>query len=127
MRHFYNAGALTTASLLLVSLTGCGDIGYNVNPGGADSSAPPPSLPATPPEPTPPPPPPPPPPPSAVPPLSSDVVDLTDGHGIGVSRWPDPQTDGAPFGRFNCVINPPQALEFRAHLSILLNNEFQKV
>jgi hypothetical protein len=127
MRHSYNAGSLLTATVLLVSLTGCGDIGYSQNPGG-DSSGPPPlvSSPGT--VPTPPAPPPPPPSPlPAVPPLSTDAVDLTDGHGIGVSRWPDPQTDGAPFGRFNCVVNPPQALEFRAHLSILVNNEFQRV
>ena len=124
MRHFYNIGTLAAASALLASLTGCGDIGYGVNP-GADISAAPPSVPAPP---TPPPPPPPPPPP-AVPPLSPTVVDLTDGHEVGTRRWPDPRTriDGTPIGRFTCVFNPPQALAFHAHLSILVNNELQAI
>jgi hypothetical protein len=123
MRHFFNVGALTAASLALVSLAGCGDIGYSPNPGGL-STAPPPSVPATPPEPSPPPPPPPPP---DVPPQAPDVVDLTDGRAIGSPRWADPRTDGAALGDFTCVINPPQALEFRAHLSIFVNNEPQQV
>src|SRR5690349_18090159 len=121
MRLFYNAGRVAAVSAMLVSLTGCGDIGYHLNPGG-DSNAPPPSVP----EPANPPPPPPPPPPS-VPPLSPVPGDLREGHAVGTNRWPDPQTDGSPIGRFNCVINPPQALAFRAHLSILVNNEPQKV
>jgi hypothetical protein len=56
-------------------------------------------------------------------------VDLSDGPSIGSPRWPDPRTriDGTPIGRFNCVFNPPQAFEFYAHLSILVNNELQKV
>jgi hypothetical protein len=62
-----------------------------------------------------------------VPPLSTTIVDLSDGHAVGTNRWPNPQTDGSPIGRFNCVINPPQALAFRAHLSILVNNEPQKI
>lgn len=120
MRHFYNIGLLAAVSAMLATLTGCGDIGYQVNPGG-DSAAPPPSVP----EPANPPPPPPPPP--DVPPLSPTVVDLSDGHSVGVTRWPDPQTDGSPIGRFSCVFRPPQALAFRAHLSILVNNEPQKI
>lgn len=62
-----------------------------------------------------------------MPPLSPTVVDVSDGHAVGSNRWPSPQTDGAPIGRFNCVINPPQSLAFHAHLSILVNNEFQKI
>ena len=122
MRPFYNVGKIAAATALLVSLTGCGDIGYQVNPGGDNGvGASPPSVPA------PPDPPPPPPPPPAVPPLSTDVEDLTDGHAVGTRRWPDPTTDGSPIGRFTCVFNPPQALEFHAHLSILVNNELQMV
>jgi hypothetical protein len=124
MRHFYNIGCLAAASALLAGLTGCGDIGYNVNP-GADMSAPPPSVPAPPA----PPPPPPPPAPPTVPPLDPTPEDLSDGHAVGTPRWPDPRTriDGTPIGRFDCVFNPPQALEFYAHLSILVNNEFQRI
>lgn len=116
MRQFYNAGRLATVSAMLVSLTGCGDIGYQVLP-GEDSNVPPPSVPqpANPPA------------PPAVPPLSPTLDDLTDGHAVGTSRWPDPQTDGSPIGRFTCVFRPPQALAFRAHLSILVNNEPQKI
>jgi hypothetical protein len=54
-------------------------------------------------------------------------VDLTDGHAVGDRRWPDPRRDSAPVGRFTCVFNPPQALEFTAHLSILVNNELQAI
>ena len=54
-------------------------------------------------------------------------MDLSDGHSVGSDHWPSPQTDGAPIGRFNCVVNPPQALVFYAHLSILVNNEPQKI
>jgi hypothetical protein len=59
--------------------------------------------------------------------MSPTIQDLSDGHSIGSDRWPSPQTDGAPIGRFNCVINPPQPLAFYAHLSILVNNEPQKI
>lgn len=121
MTHFYNVGRLASATAMLVALTGCGDIGYQVNPGG-DSSGPPPSVPANPPEPSTPPPTVPPPSPS-VPPLSTTIIDLSDGHEVGTRHWGDPQTDGSPIGQFNCVFNPPQALSFRMHLSILVNNE----
>src|SRR5690349_14790922 len=127
MRQFFNVGCLTTVSAILVSLAGCGDIGYQINPGD-DISAAPPSVPSPPAPPPPSPPPPPPPPaPPAVPPLSTTPEDLSDGHAVGTQHWPSPQTDGAPIGRFECVINPPQALAFRAHLSILVNNEPLKI
>jgi hypothetical protein len=115
MRTIFNAGCAAAATAMLVSLTGCGDIGYHVNPGG-DSSIPPPSVPAPSPAPAP-----------TTPPLSDTIQDISDGHAIGATRWPDPQTDGTPIGRFTCVFNPPQALAFYAHLSILVNNEPQKV
>jgi len=127
MRHFYNAARLATVSAMLASLTGCGDIGYQVNPGeDIIGGTPPPAVPSPPSVPSPPTPPPPPPPP-AVPPLSTTIQDLSDGHAVGDQRWYSPQTDGSPIGRFTCVINPPQALAFRAHLSILVNNEPQKI
>lgn len=122
MRQIHNAGCLITASAILASLTGCGDIGYQTNPGDDIGAGPPPTVPSpgTPPAP-------PEPPPPAVPPLSPTPVDLTDGHAVGEPRWPDPRTDSSPIGPFNCVFNPPQALEFHAHLSILVNNEFQRI
>jgi hypothetical protein len=46
---------------------------------------------------------------------------------VGEDRWTNPQTDGTPVGGFNCVVNPPQALSFHAHLTILVNNEPQAV
>jgi len=126
MAHSFNAARAAAVSAALVALTGCGDIGYQVNPGQDISAGTPPATPAPAPAPPPAPPPAPVPTPS-VPPLAPEVIDLTDGHPVGTPRWPDPQTDGSPIGRFNCVINPPQALEFRAHLSILVNNEPQRV
>jgi hypothetical protein len=59
--------------------------------------------------------------------VSTTIQDLSDGHSVGSNRWPSPQTNGDPIGRFNCVINPPQPLAFYAHLSILVNNEPQKI
>ena len=122
MSHLSNAARVATASAMLAALAGCGDIGYQQN-AGADSVSPPPSVPA-PPAPAPAPAPSP---PAPSPPLSTTVQDLSDGHSIGSNHWPSPQTDGAPIGRFECVINPPQSLVFYAHLSILVNNEPQKV
>jgi hypothetical protein len=134
MSHFSDAARAATATVMLATLTGCGDIGYQTN-AAPDSSSPAPSVPApaaTPapapaPVPAPAPAPAPPPPPPATPPLSTTIQDLSDGHSVGSNRWPSPQTDGAPIGRFNCVINPPQSLAFYAHLSILVNNEPQKI
>ena len=121
MRHFYNIGCVAAATTILMSLTGCGDIGYVPGADGPPMGVPQPATPPAPPEP------PPPPPPPAVPPLSPTVVDLTDGPAIGTARWPDPQTDGSPIGRFTCVFRPSSELSFHAHLSILVNNELQKV
>jgi hypothetical protein len=132
MSNFSNAGRLATASAILATLTGCGGIGYQVN-SGAGSTSPPPSVPApapAPPAPAPvpaPSPPPPPPSPPVAPPVSTTIQDVSDGHSVGSNRWPSPLTNGAPIGGFNCVINPPQPLAFYAHLSILVNNEPQKI
>ena len=122
MRQSFNSACFATVSAMLVSLAGCGGIGYQVNPGEDIIGGTPPSVPSTPN-----PPPPPPPPPPSVPPLSTTVQDLSDGHAVGDQHWYSPQTDGAPYGRFTCVVNPPQELAFRAHLSILVNNELQKI
>jgi hypothetical protein len=108
-------GAMVTA--MLIGLTGCG--------GGGGSDSPPPS--SSPPPPAPAPPPPPPAPAPATPPISSTVVDISAGQAIGVSRWGDPRTDGTPRAGFNCVVNPPDAVQFRAHLSIMVNNELQRI
>lgn len=105
--------ALTAAA----SLTACG--------GGDGGSNPPPSS-GNPPAPAPSPPPPPPPPPG-VPPISATVQDISDNHRIGVDRWGNPETDGAPIAGFNCVVNPPQTYHVHAHLSIILNNEAQAI
>jgi hypothetical protein len=125
----YSSAARIATSAMLATLVGCGDIGFVPGVGSApELVATPPSVDSPAPAPTPAPAPPPPPPlPPAVPPLSTDVQDITDGHAIGNDRWPNPQTDGAPIGRFSCVINPPQSLAFYAHLSILVNNEPQKI
>jgi len=132
MKNIANAARVATASAILATLAGCGDIGYHVN-AAPDAISPPPPVPAPAPAPAPAPvpapspPPAPPPPPPVTPPLSTTVQDVSDGHPIGSNRWPSPQTDGTPIGRFNCVINPPQPLAFYAHLSILVNNEPQKI
>jgi len=130
MRNLSNASRFAAAAAMLSGLTGCGGIAYQTNPGTDISAAPTPvPVPAPAPAPAPPSPPPAPPPPPAptTPPLSTDVQDVSDGHPIGTDRWPSPLTNGDPIGRFSCVINPPQPLAFYAHLSILVNNEPQKI
>src|SRR5262245_58341138 len=107
--------------LTAATLTACG--------GGDGGSSPPPPSGGNPPAPAPVPPPPPPAPPPApgtvVPPISSTVQDISDGHRIGAQRWGNPERDGTPFGDFTCIVNPPQILHIHAHVSILLNNEPQ--
>jgi hypothetical protein len=103
--------------LTAATLTACG--------GGGGSNPPPPSS-GNPPAPTPSPPPPPSP-GTVVPPVSTTVQDITDGHAVGDARWPSPQTDGSPIGPFTCVVNTPDAFEFDVHLSILVNNEPQRI
>jgi hypothetical protein len=103
--------------LTAATLTACG--------GGGGSSNPPPSS-GNPPAPAPTPPP-----PSSpgvvVPPISATVQDITDNHRVGDNRWSSPQTDGAPIGAFNCIVNQPQDGAYNAHVSILLNNEPQAI
>lgn len=133
MSNFSNAAKVATTSALLAALAGCGGIGYQVNGSPASTSPPSPvpaPAPAPPPAPAPAPapaPPAPPPPVPSGPPLSTTIQDVTDGHTVGSNRWPNPQTNGTPIGRFNCVFNPPQPLAFYAHLSILVNNEPQAI
>ena len=103
--------------LTAATLTACG--------GGGGSSPPPPSS-GNPPAPTPAPPPPPSP-GVVVPPISATVQDITDGHAIGDARWANPQTDGSQIGAFTCVVNQPQTFALNAHVSILLNNEPQRI
>ncbi len=62
-----------------------------------------------------------------LPPVAATVQDITDGHHVGTDHWPNPETDGSAIGSFNCILNPPQALAFHAHLSILVNNEPQTI
>src|SRR5215211_3873031 len=77
----HNVGRLRNESFVLLMgalLAGCGG-------GGSDS--PPPSSPAPPPVVPSPPPPPPPPPAPTVPPLSSTIVSIEDGHTVGINQW----------------------------------------
>ncbi len=131
MGNFSNLARSAVVTALLVNLTGCGGDGSGPDFEPGRTAPPPPSIPAPPepppevplpPEPAPPSTPPPPPAP-AVPPLSSNEQDISDGRQVGVDHWPDPRNDGSPIGGFNCVINPPQPLSFHTHLSILVNNE----
>lgn len=119
MSKFSNVARDAMVTALLVSLTGCGGGGGSDNPQG--SNPPPPSTPAPSPTPSPPP-------ASPTPPLSATVQDVTDPTtkiGVDVDRWANPQTDGSAIGTFTCNINPPDAYNVHAHLSILVNNEPQ--
>jgi hypothetical protein len=64
-----------------------------------------------------------------VPPVSTTVQDITDGHLVGApGRWGDPRTDGAPIAGYTCVVNPPDdAVSYFSHVTILLNNEPQAI
>src|SRR6185503_2404777 len=115
-----NISTVALVSALLVGVAGCGG-------GGGGSNSPPVGGNPPAPAPAPPPPPPPPAPVVVVPPVSATVQDITDGHAVGTARWSDPQTDGAAIGDFSCILNPPQTFEVYAHLSILVNNEPQRI
>jgi len=121
MSNFSSVASTAMVTALLIGLTGCGGGGSD----GPSSNNPPPAPAPAPPPPAPPPPAPPP--PAAVPPVSTTVQDISDGHAIGVARWGDPRTDGTPRAGFNCVVNPPDDIQFRAHLSIMVNNELQRI
>jgi hypothetical protein len=92
--------------LLGVALTGCG--GSSSDGGGTTT-------------------PPPPPPPPGVPPLSTTVVNLDDGHQVGADRWSTGNTStggqGGTVAGLDCVVNLPQTFHIHSHLSILLNGE----
>lgn len=121
MSNFSSVACSAIATALLIGLTGCGGGGGSDNPPSSNNPPPAPAPPA------PTPPPPAPPPPSSVPPVSTTVQDISDGHAIGDSRWPDPRTDGTPRAGFDCRVNPPDDFQFHAHLSILVNNEPQRI
>lgn len=119
MSNFPTVARSAMITALLVGLTGCG------GGGGSDpqQSNPPPPAPA----PTPPPPPPPPPPASPTPPISSTVQDLSAVDEIGVAHWGDPRTDGSTIAGYTCVVNPPDTVSYYSHVTILVNNEPQRI
>jgi hypothetical protein len=59
--------------------------------------------------------------------VAATAVDLTADPTIGAAHWSSPLTDGTPRAGFNCVVNPPDAVNYHAHLSILVNNEPQQI
>jgi hypothetical protein len=76
-----------------------------------------------------PPPPPPPPPGGNVPPLSSTVIDVTNGQQIGSSHWGNGNTStggqGQPMAGLDCIApgSIPNAYHVHTHLSIFLNGQ----
>jgi hypothetical protein len=96
-------------TLLGLSLAACGGGG-----GGSDNSAPPP-------------PPPPPPPGGNVPPLSSTVIDVTNGQAQGADHWPNGDTStggqGQPVAGLDCLATVPDTYHVHTHLSIFLNGQ----
>jgi hypothetical protein len=99
-------------TLFGLALAACGGGG-----GGSDNNA------------TPPPPPPPPPPGGNVPPLSSTVIDVTNGQQIGSSHWGNGNTStggqGQPMAGLDCIApgSIPNAYHVHTHLSIFLNGQ----
>lgn len=95
-------------TLVGLSLAACGGGG-----GGSDNSAPPP--------------PPPPPPGGNVPPLSSTVIDVTNGAQLGTTHWGDGPTstgaNGSPVAGLECAATQPNDFHVHTHLSIFLNGE----
>ena len=95
-------------TLLGLSLAACGGGG-----GGSDNSAPPP--------------PPPPPPPGNVPPLSTTVIDVTNGQTLGADHWPNGDTStggqGQPVAGLECLAQVSDVYHVHTHLSIFLNGE----
>jgi hypothetical protein len=118
MSNFSSLARNAMVTALLVSLTGCGGGGGSDNP--PQGSNPPPPAPA-------PAPPPAPPPAAPTPPISATVQDLSAGDPIGASRWGDPRTDGSPIAGYNCVVNPPDTIAYYSHVTILVNNEPQRI
>ncbi|HEX6637715.1 MAG TPA: hypothetical protein VF033_08680 [Steroidobacteraceae bacterium] len=55
------------------------------------------------------------------------MQDLTSDPAIGEAHWGSGVTDGNPIGGFSCVTNPPDTYDVHAHLSILVNNEPQRI
>jgi hypothetical protein len=92
-----------------LSLAACGGGG-----GGSDNSSPPP-------------PPPPPPPGGNVPPLSSTVIDVTNGQQLGTTHWSNGDTStggqGQPVAGLTCDASQPDTYHVHTHLSIFLNGQ----
>lgn len=101
--------------LLGAVLAGCG--------GGGDGGSNPPPNSSNPP----PPPPPPPPAGSTVPPLSTDVIDISDNRQIGEDHWEDGATSTGGLGQevegLACLPTMPDEYHVHTHLSIFLNGE----
>lgn len=74
-----------------------------------------------------PPAPPPPPPPAAIPPVSSTIIDVEDGHRVGVEHWPAGNSStggqGQPIGTMECLASQPIAFHVHTHVAIFLNGE----
>src|SRR5262245_17039175 len=91
-----------------MALTACGGGG-----GGSDNPAPPP--------------PPPPPPGANVPPLSTTVIDVTNGQQLGTTHWSNGDTStggqGQPVGTLECAASQPNTYHVHTHLSIFLNGQ----
>lgn len=105
-------------ALMAASLAACGGGGGGGNdpPQGGNPPAP---------APTPPPPPPPPPSSPGAPPLSSTVIDITDGRAVGARFWANGDTDtggqGSPVNGIECF--PTIHDDTHTHLSIIRNGE----
>ena len=97
--------------LLGATLAACGGSG-----GGSDTPAPP-APPA----------PPPPPPPATIPPVSTTVISIEDGHTVGDARWPSGNTStggqGQPIGTHQCLASQPIAYHVHTHVAIFLNGQ----
>lgn len=96
--------------LFAVSLAACGGGG-----GGSDNTPAPPAPPA------------PPPPPAIIPPVSTTVINIEDGHTVGVVHWPEGNTStggqGQAMGTMQCLNSQPVTYHVHTQLSIFLNGE----
>jgi hypothetical protein len=74
-----------------------------------------------------PPPAPPPPPPAAIPPVSTSIIDVEDGHRVGMEHWAPGNAStggqGQPMGPMQCLGSQPVAFHVHTHLSMFLNGE----
>jgi hypothetical protein len=109
-------GLLRHVRPILVLLLLGASLGLGACSGGGDGS----DTPA-------PPAPPAPPPPDPVPPVSSTIIDVEDGHRVGVEHWPLGNTStggqGQAIGTMECLASQPIAYHVHTHLAIFLNGE----